>query len=189
MSRRGRYSECAALDAEKQVQGLAQDIVKSLSVFNSLSYIKTGSYVFNVTNRMLRRTLDLGRPARTIGDYGNTIDALYEIIYEGSGSLKRVPDGFKENKDFVGFTIKFLRADLRHDLGHGDEKEIRTKKQRLSMIYSKYAGKPSLGTLENSDFAKIQIELLVEVKSFLMAFEQQLRKAHSLESLARTEGP
>lgn len=120
---------------------------------------------------MFKRIRDVEKPVTTRDEFGNLIDALYEIIYEGSASLSRIPENFKKN-GFVGFDIKFLRADLRHDLEHGKEKEIKKKKARLAKIYEKYTGKTSISSLENKDFSKIQVHILNELKSFLTILKQ-----------------
>ena len=115
---------------------------------------------------MFERITSLGKPVSTNDDFGNLIDALYEIIYEGSGSLNRIPDILKKD-DSVGLTIKHLRADIRHDLEHGKPKEIRKKRERLARIYEKYTGMTSLSSLEHTDFPQFQLNLLKEVKLFL----------------------
>jgi hypothetical protein len=120
---------------------------------------------------MYKKTIDVGNPATTKDGFGNLIDALYEIIYEGSGSLKRIDDSFKKD-DFVGFTIKHIRSDLRHDLERGDAIEVKKKKERLAKIYEKYSSKTSLSSLTNEDFPKIQVQLLRDVKSFLEGLKQ-----------------
>jgi len=125
---------------------------------------------------MFKRIPDVEKPVTTRDEFGNLIDALYEIIYEGSASLSRIPENFKKN-GFVGFDIKFLRADLRHDLEHGKEKEIEKKKARLSRIYERYTGKTSISSLKNRDLGKIQMDLLKELKSFLTILKQ-----HYIES-------
>ena len=120
---------------------------------------------------MFKRIPDVEKTVTTKDEFGNLVDALYEIIYEGSGSLSRIPENFKKN-GFVGFDIKFLRADLRHDLEHGKEKEIKKKKERLSRIYEKYSGKTSISSLKSNDFFKIQVDILKELKSFLSVLKQ-----------------
>jgi hypothetical protein len=97
--------------------------------------------------------------------------SLYEIMYEGSGSLKRVPESYKKD-DFMGLSIKFVRNDLRHDLEHGEEKEIMQKKTRVAKIYQKYTGKTSLSSLKGRDFQSIQLGFLKELQSFLENLKQ-----------------
>jgi len=161
---------------EKEIHTLSNDIVSLMSDCNSICSSKSEKEIFKITTKVFKRIPDVERPVMTKDEFGNLIDALYEIIYEGSGSLSRIPDSFKKN-GFVGFDIKFLRADLRHDLEHGKEKEIRKKKVRLSKIYERYTGKTSISSLESKDFSKIQVDLLEELKSFLTILKQ-----HYIES-------
>jgi hypothetical protein len=57
---------------------------------------------------------------------------------------------FKNDDDFIGFTIKFLRSDLRHDLEHGNEKDIRKKRVLLANLYRKYSGKTSINSMRKT---------------------------------------
>jgi hypothetical protein len=91
---------------------------------------------------------------------------LYEIVYEGSGSLNRIPNQFK-NENSILFAIKSIRSDLRHDLEHGDPKEIASKKKRLSEIYTMYTGKPSLSAVDDMGLIKVQKKLLGNLDVFL----------------------
>lgn len=156
---------------EKEIHTLSNDVFSLMSDCNNICSSKSKKEIFKITNRMFRRIADVGKPVKTGDEFGNLIDALYEIIYEGSGSLNRIPESFKKS-DFIGFVIKFLRADLRHDLEHGKEKEIKKKKARLAKIYGRYTGKTSLSSLENKDFSKIQVDILRELKSFLTILKQ-----------------
>lgn len=156
---------------DQQVHTLSNDVFGLLGDCNNIYASKAKAEIFRLTNRMLKRMADVGKPAKTKDDFGNLIDALYEIIYEGSGNLKRIPEDFKR-EDFIGFTIKFLRTDLRHDLEHGKEKEIRKKKMRLAKIYQHYTTKTTISSLETVDFPKFQIKILRELKSFLANLKQ-----------------
>lgn len=115
---------------------------------------------------MVSKIAEMGKLVITEADFGNFVDALYQIIYEGSGSLTRIPEEFKKDNSF-GITIKYLRNDLRHDLEHGDEKEILAKKIKIAKIYERYTSKTTLASLESGDFPKLQIQLLKDLKEFL----------------------
>ena len=155
-----------ALEREREIRTLSNDIVLLIGECNEISFSKSKKEIFRTTTKMFKRIADLDRIASTKDDFGNFIDALYEIIYEGSGSLNRIPESFKKN-GFIGFVIKFLRADIRHDLEHGTEKEIKKKKARLTKIYKKYISKTSISALKTRDLVKMQKGILQELKSFL----------------------
>ncbi len=159
-------SRLAALEDENEIMNLANDIFYLVSDCNEISTSRQQPQIFKVTNRILRRIDDVDSLVATKDDFGNFIDALYEIVYEGSGNLNRIPDRFKSEKSVL-FAIKFIRSDLRHDLEHGDPKEIAVKKKRLGEIYTAYAGKPSLAAVDDKDLIKVQKKLLENLKMIL----------------------
>ena len=160
-----------ALENEREMRTLSNDIFGLLSDCNSVCSSKSKKEIFQITSKAFRRISDIDKLVTTKDEFGNFIDALYEMVYEGSGSLKRIPSSFKKN-GFIGFTVKIVRTDLRHDLEHGDEKEIKKKRARLSEIYKQYAGKTSFSSLENKDLFVIQRKILQDVKSFLTALKK-----------------
>jgi hypothetical protein len=99
------------------------------------------------------------------------IDALYEVVYEGSAELGRIPDEFKEDT-FIGFTIKHLRSDLRHDLEHGEKKDIEKKIARAAEIYNRYVGRTALCAFKPEEFQKTQLLIMTELKTFLEDLKQ-----------------
>lgn len=136
----GRLS---ALENEKEIGNLSNDVFGLIGECNSIGSSNPAKEIFKITNNMFKRISDVDTPVITKDDFGNFIDALYEIVYEGSGGLSRVPASVKKDESIV-FTIKFVRADMRHDLDHGDAKEVAKKKERLAEIYKAYANMTSL---------------------------------------------
>jgi hypothetical protein len=63
--------------------------------------------------------------------------------------------------------IKFLRNHPRHDLDHGDAREIAKKRRRGASILRKYVGKPYVGDCGPGDFSAAQLRLLDELKRML----------------------
>jgi hypothetical protein len=157
---------------QKEVYTLSTDILRLMGDCNNICQSKSKDQVFKITNKVLGRIADIEKAVKTKDEFGNLTDALYEIIYEGSGSLNRIPESFKK-EDFIGFSIKFIRNDLRHDLEHGEEKEIVRKKTNVAKIYKKYTGKTTMSSLKGGDLQKIQIGFLKELKSFLDSLKQQ----------------
>ena len=152
--------------SENNVHSLSNEILRLLGDSNNICASKSRKGIFELTNTMVKKFADVGKPVRTLDDFGNLIDALYEIVYEGSGNISRIPDDLKKD-EFIGFTIKHLRNDLRHDLEHGDENEVRSKKRRIANIYDRLTGKTTTSALEEADFPKLQIGILNELKMFL----------------------
>ena len=82
-----------------------------------------------------------------------------------------LPDDFKK-EGFIGFNIKLLRNDLRHDLEHGEKKEIKERKMRLSKVYQHYTAKTTTSSLGAADSADFQVKILGELKMFLVDLKQ-----------------
>ena len=79
-----------------------------------------GEDLFKMTTETSAGAVLLGEPCRDTTQYGKFIDALYFIVYEGSGAGKRLPTPIPE----FTMDVKFLRTAIRHDVDHGPEDEI-----------------------------------------------------------------
>lgn len=160
-----------ALKDEIRVYSLKDEIIKLLSDCNKIRTSKQKERIFKVTDTMLGKLAKMGKPAKNEVEFGNVVDALFEITYEGSGNLERIPKEFKQEGS-IGVTIKHIRNDLRHDLEHGEEKDIAAKKARLAKIYQRYCGKTALSSLEPEDFPKIELGIYSELITFLKNLKQ-----------------
>ncbi len=148
------------------IYSLGQDIISLLGQINKIRLSKSQSEIFRFTNTMISKFAYVGKPTRTPDEFGNLIDACYQIIYEGSGNLARIPQELKYENSIV-FTIKFLRNDLRHDLEHGDEKEIIVKRIKIAKIYERFTGKTTIASLVENDLMTFQMNFLKELRDFL----------------------
>ena len=151
----------------QQIRKIKDNIIIGITECNKIFSSKNGEDLFKITNEVFRNAQTLDNPIKSADDFGNFIDALYKIIYEGSGNLERIPQNFKEKEDFIGFEIKHIRTDLRHDYEHGKEKYIEKKKKIISEIYKKYTGKVAISSFSKSSFNKIQLSLLQNILLFL----------------------
>lgn len=151
---------------EIRIRALKDEIIELLSDCNRICTSKRKERIFRVTDTMLGKLAKMGKPAKNEAEFGNVVDALFEITYEGSGNLERIPEQFKQ-EGFIGFTIKHIRNDLRHDLEHGKEKEVAEKKARLAKIYRRYCGKTTLSSFEPEDFPKIELGIYSGLVTFL----------------------
>lgn len=156
---------------EEEVNSLSSEIINLLSDCNNISSSKSREKPFKITNKMLRRVAELNRVAKSRDEFGDYIDALYEIIYEGSGGLKRLPESLRVD-DSVVFVIKHIRNEFRHDLEHGEEKDVSKRGKRLTKIYRKHTGKTSVSSLATEDFTKFQLDILRELRSLLLKLKQ-----------------
>ncbi len=151
----------------------AYSIISLIGDCNKISKSKKNQEVFKITNTTIQEMAELVKAVRSKEDFENLIDALFKIFYEGSGTLSRIPEPLKESNS-IGFTIKHLRNEIRHDLEHGDQKEVLNKKTRFSKILEHYTGKIVYETLGLEDFSKLQIELFSDLQAFMEALKEYL---------------
>jgi hypothetical protein len=151
---------------EKQIQALATDVGGLVYKCNEVFRSKNGEDVFKATNETARGLRHIESPLKEQESYGQFIDALYKIIYEGSGSGKRLGSPLPNMvRDIVA-----LRTDLRHDVDHGKQSKIRAKEKQLTKIVMKYSGKSSIQLLGKEDFLALQLGILDGLKNYLAAF-------------------
>lgn len=122
-----------------------------------------GEDLFKMTTESTASFLKIAKPIRDIGQYGEFIDSLYFLIYEGTGNCKRLPSPPPE----FSMDAKFLRAGIRHDVNHGEKKDIAKKKVRNAQVFEKYSGKKTPSECSSDDFLTIQVRILKELISFL----------------------
>ncbi|OQW57268.1 MAG: hypothetical protein BVN28_13120 [Nitrospira sp. ST-bin4] len=115
-----------------------------------------GEDLFKMTTESSAALTIIGEPSRDIVQYGRLIDALYCLVYEGSGACKRMPT---PPPAFV-MNVKILRTMVRHDIDHGDESEIRKKRLRAAEIFEMYSGKKSPEECGPEEFLSTQVRLL-----------------------------
>ncbi len=148
---------------EKQVLTLANGIGDLIYKCNETYSAKIGEDIFKATNETVKGLRLFGDPIKDHESYGQFIDALYKIIYEGSGVGSRLsptlPDIVKD--------IITLRTDLRHDVDHGKKSKIRAKEKRLADTVTKYSGKSSVQLLGKEDFLALQLGILDALKNYL----------------------
>jgi hypothetical protein len=115
-----------------------------------------GEDLFKMTTESSAALTTIGEPCRDVTQYGKLIDALYFLVYEGSGSCARMPNpppGF-------AMDVKFLRTGVRHDVDHGDEGEIHKKRIRAAATFEKYSGKKTPEECGPEEFLSLQTRIL-----------------------------
>lgn len=118
-----------------------------------------------MTNKSTKALNELSRPCGNEKDYNKLIDHLYFLVYEGSGSCKRLPQPPPQ----FSMDVKFLRTGLRHDVDHGSPSDVAKKKKQLAATFQKYSGKKTLGECGPEDFLATQLRLYAEMRDFLEA--------------------
>ncbi len=105
--------------AGEEIRNLIYKVNKTYSA-------KHGEDLFKFTNESTKALAMLDTPATDKQKYGDLIDSIYFLIYEGSGACKRLGEPPPE----FSIDVKFLRTAIRHDVDHGDEKDIAKKMKR-----------------------------------------------------------
>jgi hypothetical protein len=161
------YSEAG--DAATLTINELQDASRALVYEVNREYsAANGEDLFKMTTKSSNAVHTLGVPCRDIATYGDLVDALYFIVYEGSGNCKRLPS---PPPDFA-MDVKFLRADVRHDLDHGSEKDVAKRVTRNAVVFQNYSGKKTPEECGPDEFMSVQLKLLQALLSFLSSLKR-----------------
>lgn len=148
----------ASSGVETRVKELATNIGAHIGHLNSAYASNHGEDLFKATNKTTQALLNLGRPVAGLAGYIAFIDDLYFLFRESTGArLDSV-----SLQSFVN--INTLRTDLQHDVDHGEEKKVRTKRKKSGAIFKQYSGTNSPGVLEPSRFVLVQANLLSAIE-------------------------
>jgi hypothetical protein len=138
---------------ERAISKKGDSISKALHKVNEKYAATHGEDLFKMTNASILALKNLTRSISDSESYGRLVDDLYFIIYEGSGSCKRLSTPVPE----FAMDVKFLRTGLRHDLDHGDAGEVTKKRVRKGAVFEKFSGKKSPLECGPEDFLAIQL--------------------------------
>ena len=148
---------------ENKVITLAKGVGELIYRCNETYRAKVGEDMFKATNETLKGLRLIGDPIKDQESYGQFIDALYKVIYEGSGAGSRLDSPLPD----IVSDIVTLRTDLRHDVNHGKQSKIRAKEKRLANTVRKYSGKSSVQLLGKEDFLALQLGILDALRNYL----------------------
>lgn len=149
----------------KEIQSLVYKVNKAYSARN-------GEDLFKMTNESVRALTQIPIPCDSMDAYGKFIDALYVLVYEGSGSCKRFGE---PPPDFL-MDVKFLRTALRHDVDHGGTTDYAKKTKRASEVFKKYSTKPTPEECGPTELLAAQAQLLSGVIELLKGIRHPQQK-------------
>ena len=158
----GAY-RAASDEAARSISELANECRDAVYSTNRQYSADHGEDLFKMTTESSAALSTLAIPCRDQRQYGDLVDALYMLVYEGSGSCARLPS---PPPDFA-MDVKFLRTALRHDVDHGDQKDIAKKKVRSGDVFAKYSGKRTAEECGPEDFIRTQVRILEGMLAFL----------------------
>ena len=143
-----------------------KDIVSKIEYINDY-YLSNGKKeLFTPTNKTFRAISCLST-AFSVDDttFGNVIDSLYMLLYEGSGDAKRVLEVLSDSECTPLWDIKHIRTDFRHDIEHGDDKKYLAKMQLIGAAYNDICGKNK--PLRQKDWVTAHCNLFIKVNKLL----------------------
>jgi hypothetical protein len=145
-----------------EMSASARDTLYAVNRKYSAAY---GEDLFKMTTESLAALTTIGEPCRDLVQYGKLIDALYFLIYEGSGSCKRLPDP----RPAFSMDVKVLRTAVRHDVGHGSDADVQKKRLRAGEIFERYSGKKSPEECGPEEFLSTQTRVLEALQKLLVS--------------------
>lgn len=155
-------------DAASLAVGELHEVSRTLVYEVNRTYsANNGDDLFKMTTKSSSAIHKLGVPCYDITAYGEFIDALYFLVYEGSGNCKRLPVSAQN----FAMDVKFLRADIRHDLDHGSGKDVAEKITRNAEVFKRYSGKMTPEECGPDEFITIQLRILQALVQFLSSLK------------------
>jgi hypothetical protein len=150
-------------EAVRNLGEITESVKEAVFAANRKYQGTNGEDLFKMTTESVAGLNKLATISKDSNSFGDFVDALYFLIYEGSGSCKRLPS---PPPDFA-MDVKFLRTSLRHDVDHGDSNEAKKKHIRNADVFKKYSGKVTLGECSPEGILVTQLRIMEEALSFL----------------------
>ncbi len=145
------------------LQKEAKEIFNLIVEVNKSHLYNNGEEKIKLTSKNVKIEEKLGIPIHNETSFGELIDFIYKLLYEGSGNGIRLKNS---NHDIIN-DIKYFRLDLRHDWGHGKTSDVKYKAKKISATYYKYTRKRSLNLLDRDDLTNLQLNIYKKIIDFL----------------------
>lgn len=166
--------EVIDLQKKDNIKQLTDDLIELITQLNKSYSVKNSEDLFKMTSESLKCISIVSTPVTSKDDFSKFIDSMYKLIYEGSGSLKRIPGKFIKDESSILFDIKHLRTDFYHDVEHGKESDIKKKKKMIASIYKKYAGTNTIDEIDEAKLTLFQKEILDKTKNLLDKIKKEI---------------
>lgn len=144
-----------------RISALGDSIALLIDQLNNKYAAKSGDDLFKATNKTAQALVRIRKTAKSLDEYEALIDDLYFLFRESVGSRLggNWPVSFAD--------VNELRTDLRHDVDHGEEGKVRSKRRKIGKVFGKYAGGGTPDTLEPTKFALAQSNILGAIEGDL----------------------
>lgn len=118
-------------------------LVLLVARINHRSLLAGGRAVFRVTTRCLSASAIIPSfVTASEAAFGEIVDALYFLLYEGAGGTKnRLTDIVPDEVLAPLWRLKHLRLHYRHDIEHGDDRDIKKNYEKIATAFRSLCGR------------------------------------------------
>ena len=156
-----------------RISRLGYSIAEQVYRINSLCESNGEVPVFKPTSKTMRACAIIPSSiVKNETDFYLLVDHLFFLLYEGSGTVKRLISIANESSLDPLWKVKHLRLAARHDIDHGSNQKIEKKRAKIRDTYFSLIAKP-LPT-KQGDWQKAQLELYIEIDSMLQKVLEKL---------------
>lgn len=140
------------------IRTLTDSIAATIGITNSAFSSKHGEDLFKATNKTVQALRIIGEPIQNITQYKLLIDNMYFLFKESIGSRLegKMPQSFID--------VNALRTEMEHDVDHGDNTRIKSKRKKNGEVFKKYSGVTSPQILAPEMFSVFQLQLLAQLE-------------------------
>lgn len=141
-------------------------ITEKIYQINTISEHNGKAVIFKPTPQTMRACATLPTIIATneIG-FNFLIDHLFFLIYEGSGTAKRLTNIIESENLEPVWKLKQIRLNARHDINHGSTTEIVKKKEKVNNAFMSLISKPI--PIRQRDWQTAQLQLYIEIDIML----------------------
>jgi len=156
-----------------RISYLGYAITEQIYKINSICEKNGQDPVFKPTSQTMRACAIIpSLIARNETEFNLLIDYLFFLLYEGSGTAKRLTS--ITNKSLLDplWKVKHLRLAARHDIDHGSKREIEKKRAKIRDTYVSLIARPF--PIKQGDWQKSQLQIYVEIDLMLQKVIQDI---------------
>lgn len=149
-----------------KISQLGFSITEKIYQINTICEHKGQEPIFKPTSLTMRACASLPTTItkNEIG-FNVLIDHLFFLIYEGSGTAKRLTNFMDITFLDPLWKVKHIRLNARHDINHGSQREIEKKKEKINNTFMSLINKPL--PIMQKDWQTAQLQLYIEIDLML----------------------
>ncbi|PSO13392.1 hypothetical protein C7E20_03100 [Sphingobium sp. AEW4] len=152
----------AAADFKGEISEIAKRIRTTISAINNAYSASNGTDLFKATNKTAGAQSAIGDAINSYAEYKAFVENLYFLFWEAPGSkIIEKPNSFKD--------INTLRTEEEHDVDHGKNSNVKSKKVKHGEVFKKYCGVISPSVAAPSQFPLLQLSILRAIQIDLQA--------------------